>query len=347
VVATHQLDDMSATTYLIRDNGFAAMQMKEVERYRCEDYISLMNENANAPRRSVSEEDLRSEGHASTSDAPAYVAPMNAYWRESICIWAFDIADRCDLSREVVSVCMSYLDRFLSVAQQNRTISLDKPTLQLISATSMYLAAKLYEPRSKRLSVTSFVRVSQGLFTNEDMEEMERKMLSGLSWYMHPPTALTYIRQILVAVSSKSNQQQRSGSMEGALAFFELARFLTELSVCDYFFVTIRPSTVALASIMIAAQEVPVSNGAFGALVVLTAREVLDYQVGDLARALTRLRTGYYHTIGRDPGNCGTSDSKHQQHNGASSNNEHNSCSPHSTTSSRHVSDSEDDMTVM
>lgn len=326
----------------MRDD-FAVMQIKESEQYRCEDYISLMGETVSS--RSVSEEEEveseLSEGHASNSTATesSSVAPMNVYWRESICIWAFDIADRCDLSREVVSVCMSYLDRFLSAAYKNRTISLDKPTLQLISATSMYLAAKLYEPRSKRLSVTSFVRVSQGLFGIQDMEEMELKILSGLSWYMHPPTALTYIRHILMVVSSKTNQQQR-GSMDGALTFFDLARFLTELSVCDYFFVTIRPSTIALASIMIAAQEAPANIRSFGAMAVLTAREVLDYDTGDVARALTRLQTGYFHTVGRDPVDFTSDATKQQQH--RVSNN-----APCSATISRHVSDSEDDMATM
>lgn len=74
----------------------------------------------------------------------------------------------------------------------------------------------------------------------------------------------------------------------------ELARFLTELSVIDYFFVIHRPSVVAYAAIIIAMEEVP---GAAAAIPDF-ANEINNFShlrcdCEDLLECRTRLRLLY------------------------------------------------------
>lgn len=108
--------------------------------------------------------------------------------------------------------------------------------------TSLYIAVKLYEPGI--LTPSSFVELSRGFFTEEHVTTMEESILRTLSWHLHPPTYLSFIREMLLLV------QQTKCSHSEYHEIVEISRFLTELAVCDYFFVTRKPSSVALACIL-------------------------------------------------------------------------------------------------
>ena len=93
----------------------------------------------------------------------------NEIWRERICEWSFQVIDHFDFSREVVSIAMNYLDRYLSECM------VDKLRFQLLGMSCLFLAIKLYEPAP--LSMKAMVEWSRGYFTVEEMEEMEKKIL--------------------------------------------------------------------------------------------------------------------------------------------------------------------------
>lgn len=73
----------------------------------------------------------------------------------------------------------------------------------------------------------------------------------ALSWQVHPPTAYCFAKHILFLLP------YASVSMDVRHDILELARFLTELSVIDYYFVVHRPSLVALAALLNAMDTVP------------------------------------------------------------------------------------------
>lgn len=81
--------------------------------------------------------------------------------------------DHFDFSREVVSVSISYLDRYLA------TRSVNKQVFQLAAMTSLFLAIKLFEPG--RLSMQSMIELSRGYFTVKQMEAMELEILRYVS----------------------------------------------------------------------------------------------------------------------------------------------------------------------
>ena len=71
---------------------------------------------------------------------------------------------------------------------------------------------------------------------------------------MHPPTALTQVQHFLQLLPTPCNTLPIKHDIT------ELSRFLTELSVWDYYFVTRRPSSVALAAIFNAMEVVEQSR---------------------------------------------------------------------------------------
>lgn len=90
---------------------------------------------------------------------------INESWREKICEWSYQVVDHFDFSREVVSISISFLDRYLSVR------AVDKRLFQLAAMTSLYMTIKIYERGT--LSMSSMIDLSRGFFMVEHMSAME------------------------------------------------------------------------------------------------------------------------------------------------------------------------------
>jgi Cyclin, C-terminal domain len=82
--------------------------------------------------------------------------------------------------------------------------------------------------------------------------------------------------------------------MDDRHAILELARFLTELSVIDYFFVIHKPSVVAFAAILNAMEDVPGARTAISIFCnEIKKNTPLDPSHPDVAECRTRLRLLY------------------------------------------------------
>ena len=104
-----------------------------------------------------------------TSLSSSSSSGINDVWREKICEWSYQVIDHFDFSREVVSISIHYLDRFLATRQCNKKV------FQLAAMTSLFLAIKLYEPG--KLSMDSMIELSRGYFKVEQMVAMELEIL--------------------------------------------------------------------------------------------------------------------------------------------------------------------------
>jgi len=212
---------------------------QESSAYRTEDYLAPDFQWRISQRKANDTTPLSSSLSSSSSN----VSGINEVWRERICKWSYQVVDHFDLSREVVTISIHYLDRYLS------TRSVTKKLFQLVAMTTLYIAIKLYEPGT--LSMKSMIDLSRGFFTVDQMAEMEMDILRSLSWRVHPPTAYCFTKHILFLLP------YTSVSIETRYEILEVSRFLSELSVFDYFFVMHRPSSVGLASILNAMNAVP------------------------------------------------------------------------------------------
>jgi Cyclin, N-terminal domain len=108
-------------------------------------------------------------GTATSSSASSSTSGINEIWREKICEWSYQVIDHFAFSREVVSISIHYLDRYLATRQVN------KKMFQLAAMTTLYIAIKLYEPG--RLSMQSMIELSRGYFLVEQMVAMEMSIL--------------------------------------------------------------------------------------------------------------------------------------------------------------------------
>ena len=105
----------------------------------------------------------------STSTSSSSASGINEVWREKICEWSYQVIDHFDFSREVVSIAIHFLDRFLATRPVNKKL------FQLAAMTTLYLAIKLFEPGN--LSMSSMIELSRGYFMVEQMAEMEMAIL--------------------------------------------------------------------------------------------------------------------------------------------------------------------------
>jgi len=215
---------------------FIVLCRQEEEYYSCCDYLSadhqVMLEEKNAST---------STSRSCTSATSSKSGGINEVWREKICEWTFQIIDHFDINREIASISLNYLDRYLSTRTVNRK------TFQLVAMTSLFLAIKLYESIPLRMS--SFIELSRGYFKTEHIAAMESSILWTLSWHVHPPTPLNFVRNYIHLL-------EESGCAPAvALEVKEIARFLSELSVCDYYFTTHKRSSIGLGAVLTAFQS--------------------------------------------------------------------------------------------
>lgn len=226
---------------------------------------------------STNRESTQGQAAPGESSADGSSAQINKHWREKICEWAYQgkleapkagavaslcnsgshmiscllssdpnlsVVDHFDLHREVVSIAMSHLDRYLAVYPS----AVDKNLFQLLAMTCLYLSVKLNEykhlliPGSKS-SMDTILQLSRGFFTLEEMEMMEYDVLQRLQWHVHPPTPQLFVKHFLFFLSIEQHEVH------------DLSQFMVELSVMDYFFVSYKPSEIAIAGILNAIQR--------------------------------------------------------------------------------------------
>lgn len=137
---------------------------QETGSYRTEDYLAPGFQQKLRDLWEPQKHELLSCSSGSTSNSG-----INEVWREKICEWSYQVIDHFDFSREIVSIAVSYLDRYLSKRPVN------KKHFQLLAMSCLYLAIKLYEPGT--VSMKSMIDLSRGYFLVEHMVEMELSIL--------------------------------------------------------------------------------------------------------------------------------------------------------------------------
>lgn len=257
------------------------MKMQELS-YSCANYLCREYKRDEI---GILETTVQSNAQDATSSASNGTGStgVNEIWREKICEWSFQVVDHFDFNREIVEVSLSYLDRYLSSQHVNKKI------FQLAAMTTLYLAIKLYENRS--LKITSLIELSRGKFMPEHISAMEESILRSLSWHVHPPTTLSFIHHLMLLIPDTCPPTVKHDILE-------LSRFLSELSICDYYFVLQKRSSIAIACLLnsldtITEERLPRRSRSifYDAVVQVTN---LDYNSEEILCCRTRLRDMYY-----------------------------------------------------
>jgi len=172
--------------------------------------------------------------------------------RTLIVDWCYAIVDECQLDRDGVAVAMNIVDRFMNNPSSKVILKLnDRVQYQLVAVTALYIAIKLNEIVA--VGSDGFSAISQGTYAAEDIEEMERIILYRLSWRLNPPTSLQVGYQILALLLPNEVTKTLE---EGTYHFLaDETKIQVENSVRDNYFTTRWPSTIALAAILNAIEQ--------------------------------------------------------------------------------------------
>ena len=169
--------------------------------------------------------------------------------RTKLVDWCYHVVDHCQLSRETVASAMDMVDRFLSMpsnsvdaARVSDEALRDQSKFQLLTIAALYSSIKVHERVA--LSSDLFAEICSRAYTAEEIEDMERILLSGLSWRCHSPTA----HQIGLSILSLILPYVDIPEVTWGFLIDEM-KYLTELAVRDYYFAFERTSTIALAAI--------------------------------------------------------------------------------------------------
>lgn len=190
---------------------------------------------------------------------------VNENWRRKICEWAFEVTDHFRFDREVVSIALNYLDRVIAHTTETSKERVPRKKFQLVAVTALYLATKLHgqtdavEGAPRKLRINAFVELSRGMFTIEDLENMEKDILSNLEWNVNPPTTVSFLAYFLRLLPGSFGDKALHASV--ASSIFEMARYLTELSVCvSTFSFQFKSSEIAYAAILCAIDALHISD---------------------------------------------------------------------------------------
>ena len=183
---------------------------------------------------------------------PSDPTMLTAAKRTQLVDWCYGVVDHCEFSRETVASAMEMVDRFLSIPNSTSDDAArvcdealrDESKLQLLTVTALYVSIKLNQKTvisSEQFSSEVCYRV----YSAKEIEDMERTLLSGLSWRCHAPTAY----QVGLSILSLLLPYVDIPEAQWGFLMDEMT-YLTELAVRDYYFSTQRASTIALAAIL-------------------------------------------------------------------------------------------------
>lgn len=191
----------------------------------------------------------------------------------------------------MVAISLNLFDRYLATLgnECNGNLAL------LTSLTTLHIAIKLYD--TKKIKIATLANLSRGQFGPKHIEDMEWKILAALGWKLHPPTKYAFVSHLMMFLPNEANPAVRK-------EMFELSRYLTELAVCDTYFVSVENSTAAFASILNVMDDINYPRLSAGIrerfLRDLLLKVGLSHRDPAIVAARKRLRAMFVATAGND-----------------------------------------------
>jgi len=212
------------------------MKLQECHKdYLCSDYLYQR------PERSDNKKMRRenSSNCVSSANSDFSAERIEMVYRQKICEWMYRVVDHFQVSRDLVSISISYLDRYLAATGAG----CNTRVFRLASVAALYIACKQFDMSRSFIKARTLSELSRSEFSDEDIETMEMQLLSTLKWRMNPPTAPCFVRHIFTILVPRDADSMFPNMLEDSLYF-------TDLALCDYFFVTKRSSVVAVSSMI-------------------------------------------------------------------------------------------------
>ena len=126
--------------------------------------------------------------------------------------WVCKSTSYMKMNEDIPSYTATLLDRFLQT-QQGSTVLECVPEFRLATMGCLYLTAKIHDP-CVVISPKVMSAFSQGMFTAEEVEDMEVTILTAMEWYTNPPTALAFVREFLLLLPSSVSASTKEQACE-------------------------------------------------------------------------------------------------------------------------------------
>ena len=181
--------------------------------------------------------------------------------------------------------------------------------------SSIYLAIKIHS--TKKVTIQSIASTGNGSIATKHIEAMELSIMKSLNWHLFPPTSVAFIENILPLILSTSSEEEcKEGcTIKGHASplspqelnetgtnttqyteSLEFSRFLAELSVCAYPFVSVKPSSIALAAVLYSFELCGLDSSVRESLYSLANDELgLDLDSSEVVSCGALLRRVYQH----------------------------------------------------
>eukprot|EP00578_Thalassiosira_sp_NH16_P006952 CAMPEP_0181117154 /NCGR_PEP_ID=MMETSP1071-20121207/22351_1 /TAXON_ID=35127 /ORGANISM="Thalassiosira sp., Strain NH16" /LENGTH=294 /DNA_ID=CAMNT_0023201483 /DNA_START=79 /DNA_END=963 /DNA_ORIENTATION=- len=176
--------------------------------------------------------------------------------RMALVDWCYGFVDRCEFKRETVAVAMNIVDRFMCASvPQARDALYHRAKYQLVAVTALYMSIKLYE-FIPLFGINDFADMSNGTYSAEEIQDMEWTILHGLEWRVCPPTSLQVGHHIHALIMLQLQEQGASLKQNTWDFIRDEVAFQVESAEREYYFMTQRRSTIAIAAIFNAFNQV-------------------------------------------------------------------------------------------
>lgn len=159
-------------------------------------------------------------------------------WRCMLIEWMYQVVDFSYVQRETLGVAVYLFDICIDEVMQDRTC---KTSYQLAAATSLQLAVKTHD--SKIIKHKDLTILGRGAFTEQDVADMEWKIIQACNWHLHPPSNYCFLNEYmkLLHVSNKIKAK-----------IYHVAMIITESTLSETKYKAYPPSIVAYATIILA-----------------------------------------------------------------------------------------------
>ena len=113
--------------------------------------------------------------------------------------------------------------------------------------TALKIAIKLFEPRTMNMEDMLKLGKKMGSsFSHSDIVEMEQEMLWKLEWNVYPPTTFNFAHHMICLFPECVPKSPTRYIVQ------ELCKYMSELAVCVYSFITFNASSKSFACILVA-----------------------------------------------------------------------------------------------
>lgn len=164
--------------------------------------------------------------------------------RRTLIGFCFNLCSSLDLDQETVQKAMDLSDRHAASSGLHRTY--DRTRYQLLVLTCLYISIKK-GTSADLLSVEDLSEITSNVYTCEEIEAEEKRILQNLERHTEDPTASHIARHVLSLVyGSAHNEDEESQLAE----FMDRVNLQINISILDIGLSKHRPSTIALAALL-------------------------------------------------------------------------------------------------